>query len=68
MAGWAYDGDAALSEADVHVVVEDGGEGVAHEGGEEDQGNDGVGEGVVFLKLDLLVSSSRVERDSYVGN
>jgi hypothetical protein len=41
------DGNAALPEAHMHAVVDDGGESVAEEGGEEDQGDDGVGEIVV---------------------
>lgn len=43
------DGDAALAEAHVHGVVDDGGEGVAGERGEEDERDDGVGEGVVLF-------------------
>ena len=36
------DGDAALAEVGVDAGVCEGGEGVAEEGGEEDEGDDGV--------------------------
>jgi hypothetical protein len=49
MAEGGDDGDAALAEIDVHLVVDGGGDGVAGEGGEEDEGDDGVGELVVFF-------------------
>lgn len=45
------DGDAALAEVEVEVVVEQGGGDVADKGGEKDEGDDGVVEVVVFLEL-----------------
>lgn len=51
VAAGADDRDAALAEPEVEVVVEERGGDVADEGGEEDQGDDGVADVVVFLKL-----------------
>ena len=51
MAGWSNYGDAPLPKFHVHQVVEDAGEGVAGERGEEDEGDDGVAEVVVLFKL-----------------
>lgn len=45
------DGDAALAELQVDVVVEGGREDVADKGGEEDEGDDDVGEAVVGFEL-----------------
>lgn len=55
MTGGGHDGDAALAEAHVDAGVCEGGDGVAGEGGKEDEGNDCVGEIVVFLELLGLV-------------
>lgn len=51
MATAGDDGDAALAEVEVEVVVEQGGGDVADKGGEKDEGDDGVVEVVVFLEL-----------------
>lgn len=50
----ADDGDASLAEFDMDVVIEDGGEGVADEGGEKDEGDDCVVEVVVSFELRRL--------------
>ena len=41
------EGDAPAAVAQVEAVADESGEGVANEGGEEDEGGDGVGEVVV---------------------
>lgn len=55
VAGGRHDGDAALAERHMDAGVSEGGDGVAGEGGEEDEGDDGVGEVVVLLELGVLV-------------
>lgn len=42
---------AQLAEAHVYFVIEEGGQSVAHEGGEEDEGDDGVVYAVVDFEL-----------------
>lgn len=49
MAHRGEDGDAALAPTQVDVVVEQGREDVADKGGQEDEGDDDVGQVVVFL-------------------
>lgn len=46
-----HDGDAAAAEGDVDAGIGEGGGGVADEGGEEDERDDGVAEVVVFFEL-----------------
>ena len=47
MAARGEDSDTALAEVVVDVVVEQGSEDVADQGGEEDEGDDGISEAVV---------------------
>lgn len=51
-----HDGDAASAEAHVNLRIGHGGDGVAGEGSQEDEGDDGVAEVVVFLELGKLVA------------
>ena len=53
-----HGGDAALAEAEVDAGVGCGGDGVAREGGEEDEGDGGVVEAVVGFELVSLVYAS----------
>lgn len=62
------DGDAALAELQVDVVVEGGREDVADEGGEENKGDDNVGEAVVGFELFRGVSvKSRILHLAWTG-
>lgn len=56
VAGAADDGDAALPDPVVEVVVEDGRADVAHKGGQEDERHNDIREAVVFLELQERVS------------
>lgn len=44
--------DSTLTEFEVKIVVQKGGGNVADERGQEDERDDGVADGVVFLKLE----------------
>ena len=57
----ADDGDAQLAEVVVDQVVEGRGEDVADEGGEEDEGDDCVGDAVVGFDLARRLVTMTVE-------
>lgn len=51
VADWRHDGDASLAEFHVDAGVGECGDGVACEGGEEDERDDGVAEVIVCFEL-----------------
>jgi len=53
------EGDPALAEVVVDQIVGEGGEEVPDEGGEEEEGDDGVGYVVVWFNLATLGSGSK---------
>lgn len=54
-----HDGHAALAEPDMNAGIGEGGDGVADKGGEEDEGDDGVREVVVFFELSVRYDQKR---------
>lgn len=65
---WCGDGDPELAEVHVDPVDEEGGEGVAGEWGEEDAGDDGVGDVVVCLELWWISMEIEIGRRAYIWN
>lgn len=64
MGGGAESCNAALAEVHMNPIVEDGGGGVADDGGEEDEGYDCVAEVVVCFELFARLSIHHiVQRD-----
>lgn len=59
VAYWTHNGNSALAESDVDAGIGECGDGVAREGGEEDERNDGVTEVVVFFELSTYEFISR---------
>lgn len=55
----AHNGNSALAESDVDTGIGECGDGVAREGGEEDERNDGVTQVVVFFELSTYEYVSR---------
>jgi hypothetical protein len=62
VAGGGGDGYAALAETEVDGVVKEGGGGVADDGAEEDEGDNGVGEPVVGFELVRLGRVGKTDR------
>lgn len=73
MGGGAEGCNTALAEIHVNRIVEDGGGGVADDGGEEDEGYDCVAEVVVCFELEarlliLVISSRKTNGDLHMGS